>query len=195
MIVQINSHKMRLYMRNTVRNELRHINGLLEPGAYKPVPLSSQQLYSCEDVQAILERNVPDRMNYSEDDNDVNTVYLRFENEWVGVYSTSELRLAIKLATIYHNNLVSENFQHEKDLTGKHYGETFHTPETTPTKTLVEPMQSGENHLDESASFASCDSNDHTHDPDFEMNEDLVPWKQECGRWYKSLEEKYGFYM
>ena len=185
---------MRLYVRNTIRNELRHINGLLEPGAYKPVPLSSQQLYSCEDVHAIIERNAPDQINHSEND-EVNTVYLRFENEWVGVYSTSELRLAIKLATIYHNNLVSENLQHEKDLTGKHYGENFYTPDTTPTEISNAPMESGKDCLDESASFASCDSDDHTHDAEFEMNENLVPWKQECGRWYKSLDEKYGFYL
>jgi hypothetical protein len=181
---------MRLYTRMTVRETLRNPRATLDPVGYRPVQMSSQNLYSCEEVENMLAGHVPDSMDKCAEE-EVNSVYLRFENEWIGIYSRAELRLAVKLATIYHNNLVSENFQHEKDLSGKDYGERFYTPETTPQQAT----DANNDEVDDSASFASCDSVNSVTDPDFEMNEDLVPWKQECGRWYKSLDEKYGFYM
>ena len=180
----------------TARDMLKDPWASLEPVGYQPVQLSSQNMYSCEEVENMLASHLPNSMHKCPED-EVNTVYLRFENEWIGVYSQAELRLAAKLATIYHNNLVSENLQHEKDLSGKDYGERFYTPETTPEHTCDRKTATDANgeDVDEAASFASCDEVDLATDPDFEMNEDLVPWKQECGRWYKSLDEKYGFYM
>ena len=123
---------------------------------------------------------------------DVDTVFLHFENEWVSVYSQSELRLAVELVVIYHNKLVADHLQHEKDLNGKSYGEVFHTPEFAPE---FAPQTDALDNFDDAESFASCDSVEQVFDPDYEVNEDLVPWKQECGRWYKSLEEKFGFYI
>lgn len=174
----------------TVRDMLKNPRASVEPVGYQPVQLSAQNIYSCEEVENMLVSHLSDSTDKCPE-HEVNTVYLRFENEWVGVYSRTELRLAVKLATIYHNNLVSENLQHDKDLSGKDYGELFYTPETTP-QAATNARKEDE---DDSASFESCDSADIATDPDFEMNEDLVPWKQECGRWYKSLDEKYGFYM
>jgi len=128
---------------------------------------------------------------------DVDTVFLRFENEWVSVYSQSELRLAVELVVIYHNKLVTDHLQHEKDLNGKSYGEVFHTPEFAPRSDDIVYGQTDEldKSFDDADSFESCDSGERVFDPDYEVNEDLVPWKQECGRWYKSLEEKFGFYV
>lgn len=148
--------------------------------------MSSQQLYTVEEVLTLVHSKFPQCMRLRED---VDTVFLRFENEWVSVYSQSELRLAVELVVIYHNKLVTEHLQHEKDLNGKSYGEVFHTPEFAPQTDL------SDNNFDDAESFASCDSVEQVLDPEYEANQDLVPWKQECGRWYKSLEEKFGFYI
>ena len=173
---------MRLYTRKLATET----KGPLGPSGYKPLELSSQQIYTVDEVLNLVQSKLPQCARARED---VDTVFLRFENEWISVYSQSELRLAVELAVIYHNKLVADHLQHEKDLNGKSYGEVFHTPEFAPN------FIASEKSFDDAESFASCESIEQTLDSDFEMNEDLVPWKQECGRWYKSLEEKFGFYV
>ena len=178
---------MRLYTRKLATET----NGPLGPAGYTPLELSSQQLYTVQDALGLVQSKLPQVTRACDE---VDTIFLRFENEWVSVYSQAELRLAVKLAVVYHNKLVSENFQHESDLNGRSYGEAFHMPECAPHKN-DHWEDALDKSFDDAASFVSCDSMEQTLDPEYEMNQDLVPWKQECGRWYKSLEEKYGFYL
>lgn len=177
-------------MRLFTRKPATQTNGPLGPSAYTPLEMSSQQLYTVEEVLFLAQSKLPPSMHARED---VDTVFLRFENEWVSVYSQSELRLAVELVVIYHNKLVTESLQHDKDLNGKSYGEVFHAPEFSPRNDKQTDVL--DDSFEDAKSFTSCDSHERVFDPDYEVNEDLVPWKQECGRWYKSLEEKFGFYM
>lgn len=186
----MNLRTMRLY----TRKHATETNGPLGPAGYTPLELSSQRLYTVHDALELVQSKLPQVTRACAE---VDTIFLRFENEWVSVYSQAELRLAVELAVVYHNKLVTEHCQHERDLNGRSYGEAFHMPECAPHKDNNSRPEVDE--LDESfedaSSFVSCESIEQTLDPDYEMNQDLVPWKQECGRWYKSLEEKYGFYM
>jgi len=162
--------------------------GRLGPRGYTPLGLSAQSVYDAEDVEKMLEPHV-------RCDGNIDTVFLKFEDEHIPVSHRGELRLVARLAAAYHNSLVHQNLgtkPGDADSDGREDASCA-APSDTATvddvSTVFHSLKSGgssDSEWDESEYGDRC-YNDH----EFEMNEDLgQPWL-ETG---EAAEERWGIW-
>lgn len=102
--------------------------GRLGPLAYTPLKLSAQQMYSPEAVLSMLEACTVHA-------NDVDNMFIEYENCNIPITSVNELPLVAQLASAYHNVLVCQNLHEQKDLYGLAY------TEYEATSSLHDPLE------------------------------------------------------
>jgi len=149
----------------------------------KGLTLSATQCYSATDVETVL------RARYK-----ANALSIDFAGETIPICSPEELRLASVLACAYHNSLVRENMQDAsyepyreetvseqkwtKVVRNRHRRHTKHERAEMSNEITASGEDTNED-WDEEAQGERV-----VYDATYEVNEDLVPWRQErCHHW------------
>jgi hypothetical protein len=165
----------------------RH-RGRLGPRAYSLLALTAQYEYSAEDVERMLQPHV-------RGDNNIDTVFIEFEDERIPVGHGGELRLVARLAVAYHNSLVRQNLGPARATQEPDAHEAASCAVLSDlgtaddTSTLFYSLD-GDGSRD--SDWDTVEYGDRAyHDQEFEMNEELgQPWLEKG----EAAEERWGIW-
>lgn len=152
---------MRVFIRN--HRSAANSNNPHGPLSYKQLELSSQQLYSADEIESILTEQI--------DASSIHHIFVSFENENLALSCIEEIPLVSKMASLYHNALVKEAWKwHDRQA-----------DEIDSSSIYDSCVEDHAEHVDDAASDGSWDEETKgariVYDATFEQNADLVPWR------------------